>query len=47
MGMDDFTKMAKDEKHMKKFVSTTVDYLRKWNFDGLDLDFEYPGTHMC
>lgn len=43
MGMGDFTGMAKDEKNMKKFVTTTVEYLRKWNFDGLDLDFEYPG----
>ena len=38
-----FSAMAKDEKAMKKFVTTSVDYLRKWNFDGLDLDFEYPG----
>ena len=43
MGMGAFSAMAKDEKNMKKFVTTTIDYLKKWNFDGLDLDFEYPG----
>ena len=41
--MGAFSAMAKDEKNMKKFVTTTIDYLKKWNFDGLDLDFEYPG----
>jgi GH18 family chitinase len=39
MGMDAFTKMAKDEKAMKKFVKTTVDYLKRWNFDGLGTFF--------
>ena len=37
MGMGDFTNMVKDDKHIAKFVKTTVDYLRKWEFDGLDL----------
>ena len=43
MGMGAFSTMAKNEKSMKKFVTSTVDYLKKWKFDGLDLDFEYPG----
>lgn len=37
MGMADFTAMVKDDKNIKKFVQTTIDYLRKWDFDGLDL----------
>jgi chitinase len=43
MGMGAFSAMVKDEKNMVKFVKTSIEYLKKWNFDGLDLDFEYPG----
>ena len=43
MGMGAFSAMVKEEKNMVKFVKTTIEYLKKWKFDGLDLDFEYPG----
>ena len=43
MGMGAFTAMVKEDKNIDKFVSSSIEYLRKWNFDGLDLDFEYPG----
>jgi GH18 family chitinase len=34
------TSMLKDEKTRKKFVDHSVGYLQKFDFDGLDLDFE-------
>jgi chitinase len=37
MGMSDFTNMVKTEKNINKFVESSIEYLRKWGFDGLDL----------
>ncbi|CAF4455404.1 unnamed protein product [Rotaria socialis] len=44
MGMKDFAGIVKSEKTMKSFAESSVKYLRKHKFDGLDLDFEYPGV---
>ncbi len=35
--MADFSGMVKDDKNIAKFVKTSIEYLRKWEFDGLDL----------
>ena len=32
--------MLKDESTRKKFVDDSVNFLQKFEFDGLDLDFE-------
>ena len=34
MGMKAFSEMVKDDKNIKTFVDTSIEYLRKWNFDG-------------
>jgi len=41
-GSPKYSQMAKDEMKREKFVNSTVGFLKKYNFDGLDLDWEYP-----
>lgn len=37
-----FSKLVDDEGKRKEFVKNAVKFLRQNNFDGLDLDWEYP-----
>ena len=38
------TAMMKTRANMNLFTRTSIKFLRDRNFDGLDLDFEYPGS---
>ncbi len=44
LGSGPFSDMVHDDDKMKNFISTTVQFLLKNKFDGLDLDWEYPGS---
>ncbi|XP_050522809.1 uncharacterized protein LOC126895227 isoform X3 [Daktulosphaira vitifoliae] len=41
-GSTRFSKLVADEDRRKEFVKNVVKFLRQNNFDGLDLDWEYP-----
>ncbi len=42
-GSKKYSEMARDAEKRKTFVASVIQFLEKYNFDGLDLDWEYPG----
>jgi len=42
-GSEKYSELAKDPERRRSFVNSAVTFLQKYNFDGLDLDWEYPG----
>jgi len=41
-GVDKFTQLVDNTADMNTFAGNVITYLRNINFDGLDLDWEYP-----
>jgi chitinase len=41
-GVAKMTSMLRDSSTRAEFIRTSIEFLRKRQFDGLDLDFEYP-----
>ncbi|MDR2585664.1 MAG: glycoside hydrolase family 18 [Prevotellaceae bacterium] len=38
-----FSALAKSEEYRKAFAADCLDFLQKWNLDGVDMDWEFPG----
>ncbi|XP_053560676.1 acidic mammalian chitinase-like [Bombina bombina] len=44
LGTQKFTTMVSSAANRKIFIDSLIEHLRKYDFNGIDLDFEYPGS---
>lgn len=45
-GSTAYSEMASSPVLRKRFIDSSLDMILKHNFDGLDLDWEYPGKKI-
>nr|ACR23314.1 chitinase 4 precursor [Penaeus vannamei] len=43
-GSEDYSNMVMDPEERKAFIESSVELVRRHNFDGLDVDWEYPAA---
>ncbi len=39
---DKYSRLVADPNSRARFIRTAIDFIHQYNFDGLDLDWEYP-----
>ncbi|KAM9685464.1 LOW QUALITY PROTEIN: acidic mammalian chitinase-like [Trichechus inunguis] len=44
-GTQGFSNMVTIAENHQTFIQWAIQFLRKYNFDGLDIDWQYPGNH--
>lgn len=44
-GSGGFSDMAANPESRKKFVESAIGFVKDYNLDGMDMDWEYPGMH--
>jgi chitinase len=42
-GSENYSIMAADPAKRKKFIDSVLIFVKKFDFDGVDMDWEYPG----
>ena len=45
-GSEKYSDMARSPVYRKNFIDSVIAFLGKYDFDGLDLDWEYPGSRL-